>query len=982
MVAHAAAASLGSMQMTAALSRGSVVPSIRRVASVRPAKRLTRARFPVVRAAQDQGPNESTEDYEARLHADATVAVERRILEVVPAELLGSIAIPQKLVEIRSYVRWEEAGKPEDTSREWQAREYQAALIDLKLEMLAGGNLNDVRRRYQLDTEFGEDSPCHSPSKTELEMLKKALAISKEPEYYADEKAQAPIDGEDAAIAMLANAASNIVAPGPAMPPAPVVAAAPAPASSVPVPVDAKKAEKLKLKAEAEAQMKKLQAQMKALEEEELETEADELAKRVAAAAATVVPPPPVPAAPPAPGAAAKPVFSPVGASTPETAGASDTSKARALSAAKAAAEAELKAAEAEMRAAQAALKAAAAKREADAKKSATVLGDELRMGHVPAEVAKSTYGVKAKAADLEAKAKAKKDAQKKVDALFIEPGVENPTMIKAEAKRLIEMELAKEEEILNAKKSVAEPAEPLKASTALKAPTPPPAPVAKKPIAATSADIKSDIPELVDDVAGEVADIEDFQPEFVAGTAVDERLAKIETLHAAQLKAVKKEHEEELLKAKLSVETDGASSSAEKQLRAKLGELVRALEVSNKQCRGLKEKLASTATELATEKKISGKAGEVLAAHKTNEMMIRTLKKELSVALEVQATAEKRAQAAEKEAAATKVDSDVTTGKSESLEERVKELEAELAEAQEVIAEFKASWEADRKVIAVLSKMKDAPDAQAKIAAAAAEESSSSSVFSKWGASLTRALVGDLAADRDVAAETLRASAIKWSPKYDAIEAEKAAAAKREAKPYARQGGSATIAMLRARKETAERAVDENARARQANWLEAAEQATEAAAAFDEEVEVEEEVVEEPEPEPVAAVKPVAPPSSRLRPPSSRLRPPPSSPTPCPRRRRSPSRAISFPPPPPPCPRLPPTSLHPAPTPWFKTAEDAVDIQKPPTATGKAAAPVAMPKAAAPKAAIMPKFIPASKAGDDKKDNGGWSSAHLPPTR
>ena len=968
MVAHAAAASLGSMQMTAALSRGSVVPSIRRVASVRPAKRLTRARFPVVRAAQGQGPNESTEDYEARLHADATVAVERRILEVVPAELLGSIAIPQKLVEIRSYVRWEEAGKPEDTSREWQAREYQAALIDLKLEMLAGGNLNDVRRRYQLDTEFGEDSPCHSPSKTELEMLKKALAISEEPEYYADEKAQAPIDGEDAAIAMLANAASNIVAPRPAMPPAPIVAAAPAPSSSVPVPVDAKKAAKLKLKAEAEAQMKKLQAQMKALEEEDTETEADELAKRVAAAAATVVPPPPVPAAPPAPGTVAKPVFSPVGASTPETAGASDTSKARALSAAKAAAEAELKAAEAEMRAAQAALKAAAAKREADAKKSATVLGDELRMGHVPAEVAKSTYGVKAKAADLEAKAKAKKDAQKKVDALFIEPGVENPTMIKAEAKRLIEMELAKEEEILNAKKSVAEPAEPLKAPTALKAPTPAPAPVAKKPIAATSADIKSDIPELVDDVAGEVADIEDFQPEFVAGTAVDERLAKIETLHAAQLKAVKKEHEEELLKAKLSVETDGASSSAEKQLRAKLGELVRALEVSNKQCRGLKEKLASTATELATEKKISGKAGEVLAAHKTNEMMIRTLKKELSVALEVQATAEKRAQAAEKEAAATKVDSDVTTGKSESLEERVKELEAELAEAQEVIAEFKASWEADRKVIAVLSKMKDAPDAQAKIAAAAAEESSSSSVFSKWGASLTRALVGDLAADRDVAAETLRASAIKWSPKYDAIEAEKAAAAKREAKPYARQGGSATIAMLRARKETAERVVDENARARQANWLEAAEQATEAAAAFDEEVEVEEEVVEEPEPEPVAAVKPVAPAAVK----SNAV----------PKAKKIPLPGDKLPPAAPPVPKAAANVPPPGANAVVKTAEDAVDIQKPPTATGKAAAPVAMPKAAAPKAAIMPKFIPASKAGDDKKDNGGWSSAHLPPTR
>ena len=157
MVAHAAAASLGSMQMTAALSRGSVVPSIRRVASVRPAKRLTRARFPVVRAAQDQGPNESTEDYEARLHADATVAVEHRILEVVPAELLGSIAIPQKLVEIRSYVRWEEAGKPEDTSREWQAREYQAALIDLKAQLQKEGKLTDVN----LVCADGAKVPCH-----------------------------------------------------------------------------------------------------------------------------------------------------------------------------------------------------------------------------------------------------------------------------------------------------------------------------------------------------------------------------------------------------------------------------------------------------------------------------------------------------------------------------------------------------------------------------------------------------------------------------------------------------------------------------------------------------------------------------------------------------------------------------------------------------------------------------------------------------
>ena len=359
---------------------------------------------------------------------------------------------------------------------------------------------------------------------------------------------------------------------------------------------------KLRLKAEAEAQMKKLQEQMKALEEEEVveEEEDAELTKRVAAAATAVVPPRPrFPRPSPAPRPRGEIVRSRAGFQAGGRR--PDTSKARALSAAKAAAEAELKAAEAEMRAAQAALKAAAAKREADAKKSATVLGDELRMGHVPADVAKSTYGVKAKAADLEAKAKAKKDAQKKVDALFIEPGVENPTQIKAEAKRLIEMELAKEEEILAAKRST-EPAKPVAVT-----PTPPAPPVPRSP---TAASIKSDIPELVDEVAGEVANIEDFQPKFVTGAAVDERLAKIEALHAAQLKAIKKEHEEELLKAKLSVETDGASSSAEKQLRAKLGELVRALEVSNKQCKGLKEKLAATSEELATEKKISVSRG------------------------------------------------------------------------------------------------------------------------------------------------------------------------------------------------------------------------------------------------------------------------------------------------------------------------------------------------------------------------------------
>ena len=41
---------------------------------------------------------------------DAVAAVERRIIQLVPQDLLDPIYVPTKLTEIRAYVRWEEAG--------------------------------------------------------------------------------------------------------------------------------------------------------------------------------------------------------------------------------------------------------------------------------------------------------------------------------------------------------------------------------------------------------------------------------------------------------------------------------------------------------------------------------------------------------------------------------------------------------------------------------------------------------------------------------------------------------------------------------------------------------------------------------------------------------------------------------------------------------------------------------------------------------
>ena len=153
-------------------------------------------RVAVRAAAETPGPAETDEQREARIGDEAVRLVEYRLKKVLPAGMLESIVIPPKLTEIRSFVRWEEAGKPENTSREWQVREYQAALVDLKLEMLAGGNLNDIRRRYSLDTEFGEDAPVHTPTVPELQLLKIAADIVKEREYYDPAKIAAIEDAE------------------------------------------------------------------------------------------------------------------------------------------------------------------------------------------------------------------------------------------------------------------------------------------------------------------------------------------------------------------------------------------------------------------------------------------------------------------------------------------------------------------------------------------------------------------------------------------------------------------------------------------------------------------------------------------------------------------------------------------------------------------------------------------------------------------
>ena len=100
---------------------------------------------------------------------------EKRAAFVPPKEVLQSIHVPESLAEIRAYVRWEELGKPEDTTAEWQAEEYKNAVLDLKLDLLSGMTLNDIRRRYDVEPVEGDDE---LPMFTMDEELEKRMKLA------------------------------------------------------------------------------------------------------------------------------------------------------------------------------------------------------------------------------------------------------------------------------------------------------------------------------------------------------------------------------------------------------------------------------------------------------------------------------------------------------------------------------------------------------------------------------------------------------------------------------------------------------------------------------------------------------------------------------------------------------------------------------------------------------------------------------------
>ena len=448
---------------------------------------------------------------------------------------------------------------------------------------------------------------------------------------------------------------------------------------------------------------------------------------------------------------------------------------------------------------------------------------------------------------------------------------------------------------------------------------------------------------------------------------AVDERVKALETLHAKHIETLVAEHEQALAAARaaaaaeLSAELADSASSSERLLRSKLGEAVTALEGSNEQCKSLKAKLARGREELEKVKTITAKAAEVLESRSADQRLIKSLKRELDVAVELEAAA------AEKTASALKKQIETPLG-AKPASERIAELESDLKEANEILAEFKQSWEADRKVIALLSKMKDAQDADAadaaalSAAAAKAKDDSDLKSAGLWGLAKkygkkTLEISSELwfgeGKNANAADVALRASAAKRNNTL-------AAAAADEEDAYARVGGSATVARLRAK--AANAGSDTKTRVRQMSWLAAADTAAEAAAAE-----------EKKKAERVEAAK--------------------KAPAPAPRAPAETKAAEIVEAAPEPPAKAPPAAVPVA-------AETQKNNAVPLTKVGAPVAPAAEPVvAAAAKPKTEPKawgasaasaatpftpsiVIPPAADDDEKPKSAGWSSAHMPPGR
>jgi len=134
-----------------------------------------------------EASSEEEETSSALRRAAARSAV---IDTVAPRDVMDSISVPAELVQVRAYVRWEEAGMPSDTTPEWQQNEYDEALLDLKIELLSGKTVNEIRARYKMEPVEGGDEAIYSADADLARRIEAAEALLIETSLDEHEEAQ------------------------------------------------------------------------------------------------------------------------------------------------------------------------------------------------------------------------------------------------------------------------------------------------------------------------------------------------------------------------------------------------------------------------------------------------------------------------------------------------------------------------------------------------------------------------------------------------------------------------------------------------------------------------------------------------------------------------------------------------------------------------------------------------------------------------
>lgn len=131
---------------------------------------------------------------------------------------VSNVVIPEDLVGIRAYVRWENAGMPEETTPEWQATEYAGALLDLRMEVLGGVSLNEIRRRYNQPEVPGDDEPMsfENMKNNVVQVHSETSADARESEQQRSNEANARAAEEELAARVAAAASAKPPPPTPA----------------------------------------------------------------------------------------------------------------------------------------------------------------------------------------------------------------------------------------------------------------------------------------------------------------------------------------------------------------------------------------------------------------------------------------------------------------------------------------------------------------------------------------------------------------------------------------------------------------------------------------------------------------------------------------------------------------------------------------------------------------------------------------------